>query len=123
VLGMSLLAVFISVLLNTSASLLLKIGATRLGALSYTNGILDSIVRMAFQPYILGGIACYATSLVVWVFVLSKESVGVAYPCTALVYVLNAIAAYYFLGEVMRPSQWIGLFLILAGVVLVINPK
>lgn len=119
----SFMAVCISILLNTAASFCLKLGATRLGALSYSENFQQSLMRMAFQPYILLGIACYASSLVVWVFVLSKESVSVAYPCTALVYILNALVAYVFLGEVLRPSQWIGLILILLGVFLVVKPS
>lgn len=115
----SLAAIFLSMLLNTTAMVFLKAGARRLGALSFTNDIFHSVQRIAMQPYVCGGIVCYAISLVVWVFVLSRESVSAAYPITAFVYVLNALAASYFFDEMLRPIQWGGMACILMGVVLI----
>jgi drug/metabolite transporter (DMT)-like permease len=114
----SLLVIFISVVLNASAMLCLKAGARHLGVISFTSGWMDSVVKMAFQPYILAGIACYGISLVVWVAVISKEAVSSAYPITALVYVINALAAGYLFGETLRSSQWMGMACILLGVLL-----
>jgi drug/metabolite transporter (DMT)-like permease len=114
----SLMAIFVSVVLNASAMIFLKAGARVLGALSFTSGWWHSIMRMAFQPYILAGVACYGISLVVWVAVISREAVSSAYPITALVYVINALAAGYLFGEVLRPLQWTGMVCILLGVVL-----
>lgn len=115
----SLTGIFLSVLLNTSAMIFLKAGARKLGTLSYSSGWLDSMLRMAMQPYVLGGVLCYGISLVVWVFVISREAVSAAYPITALVYVLNALAAAYFFGEILRPVQWGGMACILVGVMLI----
>ncbi len=112
----SVIAILLSVLLNASAMIFLKTGARQLGELSFTEGWLESIVRIALQPYIWVGVTCYGISLVIWVFVISREPVSAAYPITALVYIFNALGAAYFFGEVLRPGQWLGMAFILFGV-------
>ena len=100
---------FAGVLLNAGAQLLLKAGtnAEPLG------------LRLAIEPHILGGLACYVVSVVVWVVGLSRVPVSVAYPMLSLGYVVNAIAAYYLLGETVNPMRLAGIAVIIAGVLLV----
>lgn len=97
------------VLLNAGAQLLLKAGtnAEPLG------------LRLAIEPHILGGLACYVVSVVVWVIGLSKVPVSIAYPMLSLGYVVNAVAAYYLLGESVNAMRLAGIGVIIAGVVLV----
>jgi multidrug transporter EmrE-like cation transporter len=57
--------------------------------------------------------------VVVWVIGLSKVPVSIAYPMLSLGYVVNAIAAYYLLGEAVTPLRMAGIGVIIAGVVLV----
>ena len=54
--------------------------------------------KLATQPYILGGLACYVISVVVWIMALSRVEVSIAYPMLSVGYVLNAIAAWYLFG-------------------------
>ena len=66
------------VLLNAGAQLLLKAGtnAEPLG------------LRLAIEPHILAGLACYVVSVVVWVVALSKVPVSMAYPMLSIGYVV-----------------------------------
>jgi drug/metabolite transporter (DMT)-like permease len=100
---------FAGVLLNAGAQLLLKAG---------TNAV-PLGVRLAIEPHVLGGLACYVVSVVVWVVGLSKVPVSIAYPMLSLGYVINAAAAYYLLGEAVSPMRIAGIAVIIAGVVLV----
>ncbi len=100
---------FTGVLLNAGAQLLLKAG---------TNAMPLGL-RLALEPHILGGLACYVVSVVVWVIGLSKVPVSVAYPMLSLGYVVNAVAAYYLLGEAVSPMRFAGIAVIIAGVALV----
>jgi multidrug transporter EmrE-like cation transporter len=97
------------VLLNASAQLLLKAGtnAMPLGP------------RLALEPHILGGLACYAVSVVVWIIALSRVPVSVAYPMLSIGYVVNAIAAWQLLGESLSPLRLAGIGVIIAGVFMV----
>jgi multidrug transporter EmrE-like cation transporter len=97
------------VLLNAGAQLLLKAGtnARPLG------------LALAIEPHILAGLACYGVSVVVWVIALSKVPVSIAYPMLSIGYVVNAIAAYYLLGESVTPMRLVGIGIIIVGVFIV----
>src|SRR6266850_2036118 len=97
------------VLLNAAAQLLLKAG---------TNAVPLGL-RLAIEPHILGGLACYVVSVVVWVIALSRVPVSMAYPMLSIGYVVNAIAAYYLFGEAMSVFRITGIFVIIAGVYMV----
>jgi multidrug transporter EmrE-like cation transporter len=76
-------------------------------------------VRLAIEPHILGGLACYVISVVVWVIALSRVPVSIAYPMLSIGYVVNAVAAWYLLGEVLTPMRLTGIGIIIVGVFLV----
>jgi multidrug transporter EmrE-like cation transporter len=101
--------ILVGVLLNAAAQLLLKAGtnAMPLG------------VRLALEPHILGGLACYVVSVVVWVVALSRVPVSIAYPMLSIGYVVNAIAARYLLGETLTPMRLAGIGIIVLGVFIV----
>jgi drug/metabolite transporter (DMT)-like permease len=74
---------------------------------------------MATQGHFILGIGCYALSVVVWIFGLSRVPVSMAYPLLSVGYVVNAIAAHYLLGEAVSLSRWLGIGFIVIGVTLV----
>ncbi len=108
------------VLLNAVAQLCLKAGTNAVGHFEFH---LDNIVpvglKILFQPYILGGLTCYAVSLVVWILALSRVPVSIAYPMLSIGYVVNAAVAHYWLGEVLETQRMIGIGVIIVGVALV----
>lgn len=110
------------VLLNAVAQLLLKAGAASAGQISMTAGA-SALWRTAFglalHPSILGGLACYAISVVVWIVALSRVEVSIAYPMLSIGYVLNAVLAWWLFGENVNPQRWLGIGVIIVGVVLV----
>jgi multidrug transporter EmrE-like cation transporter len=108
------------VLLNAAAQLMLKAGTNVLGVLSVTRDTWAGVGwQMATQPWFIGGAACYALSLVVWILGLSRVPVSIAYPLLSVGYVINAVAAHYLLGESVTPVRWIGIGFIVLGVWLV----
>jgi drug/metabolite transporter (DMT)-like permease len=70
------------------------------------------------QLPILGGLACYALSLVVWIMGLSRTDVTIAYPMLSLGYVVAAAGAWLFLGEAVSPQRLLAIAVIMVGVVL-----
>ena len=97
------------VLLNAAAQLFLKAG---------TNAMPLGL-RLALEPHILGGLACYAVSVVVWVIALSRVPVSIAYPMLSIGYVINALAAWHLFGESLTAQKLVGIGFIIAGVFLV----
>jgi multidrug transporter EmrE-like cation transporter len=108
------------VLLNAGAQLLLKAGTNSVGVFEFSR---DNLVpvgwRLATEPHIVGGLACYVISVVVWVMALSRVEVSVAYPLLSIGYVVNAIAAWYLFGEAVTPMRLAGIGIIIVGVCLV----
>ena len=101
--------ILVGVLLNAAAQLLLKAG---------TNA-LPLGLRLAIEPHILAGLACYVVSVVVWIVALSRVPVSIAYPMLSIGYVVNAIAAWYLLGEAVTPARLVGIGIIVLGVFIV----
>jgi len=101
--------ILVGVLLNAAAQLLLKAG---------TNAMPLGL-RLAMEPHILAGLACYVVSVVVWIVALSRVPVSIAYPMLSIGYVVNAIAAWYLLGEAVTPMRLVGIGIIVLGVFIV----
>jgi multidrug transporter EmrE-like cation transporter len=97
------------VLLNAAAQLLLKAG---------TNAMPLGL-RLAFEPHVLAGLACYGVSVVLWVVALSRVPVSIAYPMLSIGYVVNAVGARYLLGEALTPMRLVGIGIIVLGVFIV----
>ena len=112
--------VMIGVALNAAAQLLLKAGTNRVGEFSFA---LENIVpvgsRLALSPFILGGLACYVVSVVVWILALSRVPVSIAYPMLSVGYVVNAVAAWILFGESLSMQKLVGIGFIVVGVFLV----
>ena len=108
------------VLFNAGAQLLLKAGTNVLGVITLTaDNWPAQFGRMALEPHIVGGLACYVVSVVVWIIGLSRVPVSIAYPLLSLGYVINALAAHYLFGESVTLSRWLGIGFIVVGVWLV----
>ena len=76
-------------------------------------------LRLAFNPYILGGLSCYTISLVVWLMALSRTEVSIAYPMLSIGFALNAAIAWWWLGEAISVQRVVGVSIIIVGVFLV----
>lgn len=108
------------VLLNAGAQLLLKAGTNAVGHFEFSvENVLPVGLKLAMEPHILAGMACYVVSLVVWIMGLSRVEVSVAYPMLSIGYVINAIAAWYLFGESVSALRLTGIGFIIVGVYLV----
>ena len=112
--------VLLGVLLNAAAQLLLKAGTNAIGHFAFsTENILPIGMKIASEPHILGGLACYAVSVVVWIMALSRVEVSIAYPMLSIGYLVNAIAAWYLFGEAVTLMRMTGIGIIIVGVYIV----
>ncbi|MHB8668905.1 MAG: DMT family transporter, partial [Burkholderiales bacterium] len=107
----------LGVLLNATAQLLLKAGTNAVGQFEFSAGNIVPVgMKLALEPHILGGLACYVVSVVVWILGLSRVEVSIAYPMLSLGYVLNAAAAWYLFGEAVSLTRLAGIGIIIIGV-------
>ncbi|WP_151193920.1 EamA family transporter [Cysteiniphilum sp. JM-1] len=111
------------VLLNASAQLFLKFGMDRIGEFSFTLANIWPIGwKVATNYFVILGLMCYVISVVVWLMVLSRVPVGLAYPMVSIGYIVTAIAGYFLLGETLTATRIAGIFVIILGVYLVAKP-
>lgn len=107
------------VCLNALAQLLLKAGTNAVGAIHLTaENWFATGVKLATQLPIIGGLSCYVLSVVVWIIALSRVDVTIAYPMLSIGYIINAIGAWYFLGEVISIPRIFAIGVIIVGVIL-----
>jgi len=108
------------VLLNAAAQLLLKAGTNAVGQFEFSaQNIVPVGIKLAFEPHIAGGVACYVVSLVVWIMGLSRVPVRLAYPLLSIGYVVNAVAAWMLFGGSLTAQKLTGIGFIVVGVFLV----
>lgn len=118
--ALSFSLILAGVLLNAAAQLLLKAGTNAVGHFEFSSANLVPVgLRLALEPFILGGVACYVVSLVVWIMALSRVEVSIAYPMLSIGYVINAVAAWYLFGESLTALRLTGIGFIVVGVFLV----
>jgi undecaprenyl phosphate-alpha-L-ara4N flippase subunit ArnE len=65
--------------------------------------------------WIAGGLVLYGLSTMLWIFALSRLSLTIVYPFTALTFVLVFCAGVYWLGESATAKQFLGVGLVLLG--------
>ena len=93
--------IFVTVGLNTMAQVLLKSGATK------------NILNI----YLLGGIVTYGLSTVIYILVLSKFNLSVAYPVViGLTVIATTVASALLLREKVNSVNWLGIGLMLSGI-------
>ena len=108
-------AILVSVALNAAAQILLRFGA-RSGIEPIDGWTPMAALEMLVRPGIIGGLGCYAISLVVWIYVLSRAEASFAYPFLGLGFLVVSFAAWQFLGEPLTAHRITGTLLVSAGV-------
>lgn len=109
-----------AIVLSTLGQVLLKAGTNAIGPFAFTlENLLPVGTRFALEPRVLGGIGCYVVSLVAWLMALSRVEVSVAYPMVSIGFALNALLAWWLLGEAVTPMRMLGIGVIIVGVYLV----
>jgi multidrug transporter EmrE-like cation transporter len=109
--------ILLGVLLNAVAQLALKAGMTRVGQFDFA---LANVVPIGWQvgtnPFVALGLFCYVVSVAVWLLVLSRVEVSLAYPMLSIGYVVNALIAWWFMGESLTATKIAGIAVICVGV-------
>jgi multidrug transporter EmrE-like cation transporter len=116
----ALVLILVSVTISALAQILLKAG---MSAPAVQRGLAigpspGTVAAVFFHPAILGGLCLYFLSALVWLLVLARVQVSLAYPFVALGFVLTAVLGRMVFGEALSPIRIAGTLLICAGVVL-----
>ncbi len=106
-----------SVALNAFAQLFIRQGMLKLGKISLNaEQIFNMILAVFTNIYLLAGMFSYAISIILWMVVLSKVNVSIAYPFLSIGYIITAVLAYFILQEPLTLQKIIGILIICLGV-------
>ncbi|AZD79614.1 4-amino-4-deoxy-L-arabinose-phosphoundecaprenol flippase subunit ArnE [Pseudomonas chlororaphis] len=70
------------------------------------------------SPWLWLALASLGLGLLVWLLVLQRVEVGIAYPMLSLNFVLITLIARFVFHEAIDRRHWLGVALVLAGVLL-----
>jgi len=112
--------IFTGVMLNAAAQILMKAGTNAVGHFAFSSeNILPIGWKLATEWHIVAALFCYALSVIIWVLALSRVPVSIAFPMLSMAYIVNAVAAWYFLGEAFNPTKAVGIGVIILGVIII----
>jgi len=109
-----------SVMLSSTAQLLLKAGATRLaaGVHESSSSFIENMTRIAssLNLFLFAGLASFTISLLLWLVVLSRLAISTAYPFVAGGIAITTIGGSLLFGEIISPVKWVVLMVIIVAV-------
>jgi len=92
-----------------------KVGGDQLGQMDFTP---QWLLAVADTPGVWVAIACYIGAFFVWMLILRRSSLSLAFPLSSLVFVGVLLGSWLGLGEQISVLHWVGVAVIMAGVAL-----
>lgn len=112
----TVLLVLVCVALGVAGQLSLKHG---IKALAARPGLeMGLLAQAVLQPYVWLGLALYGISALLWLLVLARAPLSVAYPMLSLGYVAVAILSRLLFAEPLTAAKLLGILLVCFGVAL-----
>ncbi|HEY5035625.1 MAG TPA: hypothetical protein VII74_00670 [Chthoniobacterales bacterium] len=110
----------ICVILATAAEIFLKLGARQVVNVdrnwSWTG--LNGLTSV----WVWWGILASVVSLFNWLATIRKLPLTIAFPVGNVVHILVPLSCWIFLGEAILPRRWLGIGLLLLGLMIVAKP-
>jgi multidrug transporter EmrE-like cation transporter len=114
---LTLIAILVSILFGVSGQLLLKVGMLRVNQDGGT--LVSEYAHALAQPTVWLGLICFGVSMLIWLYVLARMEISVAFPFLGLNYVLIMIGARILFGEAIGLSKIGGTACIVFGILLI----
>lgn len=112
--------IFIGVMLNAAAQILMKAGTNSIGYFEFSMANIVPIGwKLATEWHIVVALICYALSVIIWILALSRLPVSIAFPLLSMAYIVTAVAAWYLLGEALSLTKVVGIVVIILGVIII----
>lgn len=107
----------ISILLGALGQIFMKEGMKAAGPIALDQGLPHLFyyyLNVFLSPYILGAVASYGVSILLWLGVLSRADLTLIRPLMSIGYILTMVYGYYA-GEHLTPGRVFGTLLIIVG--------
>ena len=100
---------------ESAGQLFTKVAGDQLGPMDFSWQWLADVAR---NPGILAAIASYLGAFFVWMLILRRSSLSLAFPLSSLVFVGVLLGSWLGLGEHISPLHWLGVAVIIVGIAL-----
>lgn len=104
-----------SIILNTFGQFCAKMGAS----VPLCGSFVGYIAQVATTPFLVLSMMCYASSLLLWIMVLSKCQISVAASLFSASYLLTVMMGIVIFKEPVSSIRVIGFLMIMGGIYLV----
>ncbi|WP_026330187.1 MULTISPECIES: EamA family transporter [Caldimonas] len=110
--------ILVNVLLTSMAQIILKAGmsADTVQASLAQGARWSTAWTVGTHPFVLCGLALYFASAVLWLLILAKVEVSLAYPFVGLGFVITMLLAWWIHGDSLTLTRIAGTVLIAVGV-------
>lgn len=88
---------------------------TGMSSVTFAN-LLEFMSRSASSCFVWAGVLIFIINFFIWITVLSRVDLSVAFPVGSTSYIFVPILAMIFLYEAINPVRWVGILLIIAGI-------
>lgn len=103
--------------IESFGDLFFKMGALSTGINNVVmSNFLEFAARITFNPWLWIGIIFYLANFFLWIALLSRVDLSVAFPLSSLTYIIVPLLAIVFLGEKVQFVRWTGIIFIIIGV-------
>lgn len=111
-----LLLVTLAVFLESLGQICFKLSAHHNHHGTHPAGVIRAAVQ---NHWMISGVACFLTEAGVWTIALTKLPLSIAFPFGSISFIFVAILSFLLLKERVCRQRWMGIALILLGVILV----
>ena len=101
--------------LESSGQIATKVGGDQLGQMDFSLQWLQAVM---LNPGVWVAIACYIGAFFVWMLILRRSSLSLAFPLSSLVFVGVLLGSWLGLGEHISALHWFGVAVIIGGIAL-----
>lgn len=119
--AVSFAMIFLSIFIAVAGQFFLKTGMTHVGRISSASiaAPIQTVMSIARVYQVWLGLLFYGLSALVWLVVLSRVDLSLAYPMVGFSYVLVLLISAILLKEHVGYLRWLGAFIICFGVFLI----
>lgn len=117
-----LLLILVTVFMSAMAQVLLKMGANTISSEGLTGFNMQSLgvfLRLLMDWHIALGFAIYVLSAAMWIWVLTKVDISLAYPFVSLSFLITLGFGVLLFNEPLTLMKSLGTALIIAGCLLI----
>ena len=118
---MSYLLILFTTVCTLASQLMLKQSIQGLAEIAASNK-LDFLLKVAVSPWVLSAVVLQLAGYVVWLFVVLRENLGIAFALSgAFFYLIMALLSWLLFDERLSVTQWAGIGTITFGVLLLVR--